>query len=645
MIWHVSKCGNDDNRGDESSPFSTISRAAQVAMAGDTVVVHEGVYREWINPQKGGESDENRITYEVASGEHAVIKGSEQIDGWEKIDKTVWKKEIQNDFFGDFNPFAKRVEGDWFSLPSEYPVHLGDVYINGRSLYEASSLDDLFTASAVRKNTKLFPFEEETFTIENGANFWYATVGDDCTEIYCNAGNTDLNNALVEINVRPYCFYPSCTGINYITVRGFEIAQAACSFTPPTGDQPGMIGPHWSKGWIIEKNDIHDAKCSGVSLGKDASTGDNLWTNTGRKSGYQYQQEAVFLALEKGWSKESVGSHVVRDNVIHDCGQNGIVGHMGAAFSLIENNRIYNIGTKREFAGHELAGIKFHAPIDTVIRNNLVYNCRPFAIWLDWQSQGLRLSNNVFYGCIYDMQIEVNHGPCTVDGNVFLSAHNVRNYSQGTAYVHNLFGGLNENHNVLDRSTPYHYPHSTHVAGCAFVYSGDDRLMNNIYLGTSTAPKREGVDFGNAFYDSFASEDEYKERIRKICEDKMNYHGKYPELPQAVYASCNVYGGKARPFRKESGCVLCEGISARLCEEADGLYLVLQVPEELANMKCDEVTTDVLGETRITQGRYENADGSPLDVSKDLIGETREKKPFPGPFAHLKAGENRIKLW
>lgn len=100
---------------------------------------------------------------------------------------------------------------------------------------------------------------------------------------------------------------------------------------PPTGKQYGIIGPNWSKGWIIEDNIIHDSKCSAVSLGKEETTGDNNFTKWGRKPGYQYQMEAVFRALAIGWSKEKVGSHIVRNNRIYDCGQNGIVGHMSSA--------------------------------------------------------------------------------------------------------------------------------------------------------------------------------------------------------------------------------------------------------------------------------------------------------------------------
>ena len=30
------------------------------------------------------------------------------------------------------------------------------------------------------------------------------------------------------------------------------MAQAACPWAPPTADQPGLIGPNWAKGWVIE---------------------------------------------------------------------------------------------------------------------------------------------------------------------------------------------------------------------------------------------------------------------------------------------------------------------------------------------------------------------------------------------------------
>ena len=49
MVYHVAKTGSDQGKGTKQDPFLTINKAASVALAGDTVVVHEGVYREWVN--------------------------------------------------------------------------------------------------------------------------------------------------------------------------------------------------------------------------------------------------------------------------------------------------------------------------------------------------------------------------------------------------------------------------------------------------------------------------------------------------------------------------------------------------------------------------------------------------------------------
>ena len=104
-IYHVSQHGDDANDGSESQPLRTISAAARLAQPGDTITVHEGIYRERINPPRGGTSDRNRIVYQAAAGEKVVIKGSEMIKGWVKVGHDTWRVTVVNSFFGDFNPY------------------------------------------------------------------------------------------------------------------------------------------------------------------------------------------------------------------------------------------------------------------------------------------------------------------------------------------------------------------------------------------------------------------------------------------------------------------------------------------------------------------------------------------------------------
>ncbi len=484
--YHVAKNGTAGNPGTKERPFLTIGEAARAAIAGDTVVVHEGEYREWVNPKEGGLSDTRRITYMAAEGERAVIKGSERVQNWENQGGGVWKAVISNTVFGGWNPYAEIVTGDWMIYPVGRIIHLGDVYLNGMSFYEAESLEAV--KKPVIRNEILDNWTQETVPVKNPLQtkyLWFAEVDAENTVIYANFHEADPNKELTEINVRKCCFYPEKTGVNYITVRGFEMAHSANPWAPPTGDQPGLLGAHWSKGWIIENNIIHDAKCSAISIGKEYSSGDNYRTFRKDKPGYQYQLESVFTAAKYGWSRERTGSHIIRSNTIYDCGQNGVVGHLGCVFSEIYNNHIYNIAIKREFYGHEIAGIKLHAAIDVQIHNNRIHDCS-LGVWLDWQAQGARVSKNLFYNNNRDLFIEVSHGPFLVDHNIFTAKYAIDNHAQGSAWVHNIVGGKMVLKKMLNRATPYHAAHSTDVTGYAMVYGGDDRLYQNIFVGGKT---------------------------------------------------------------------------------------------------------------------------------------------------------------
>jgi len=131
---HVSKTGSDSASGNHTRPYLTVSKAASVAQPGDTITVHAGTYREWVKPICGGTDDSKRITYRTAPGEEVVIKGSERITSWARQAGGVWKVELPNSFFGEYNPYALKVSGGWLNYGKWH--HRGDVYLSGEALYE-----------------------------------------------------------------------------------------------------------------------------------------------------------------------------------------------------------------------------------------------------------------------------------------------------------------------------------------------------------------------------------------------------------------------------------------------------------------------------------------------------------------------------
>lgn len=641
VIYHVSNYGSNLNLGTKEAPFLSIQKAADVAIAGDTIVVHEGVYREWVKPRVSGLSANNRITYVAAEGERVIIKGSEEIKSWENVEGTVWKVELSNVFFGEYNPYATEIEGDWLVAPREHKVHTGDVYLNGKSFFEAISYEKVVNPDRWDKSIyETWGNRDEKLIDPNASIYrWYAEVGPEKTIIYANFHGANPNKECVEINVRRACFFPEKTGINYITVKRFEMAQAATTWAPPTSLQYGLIGPHWSKGWIIEDNIIHDSKCSGISLGKEGSTGDNEFRKWMRKPGYQYQMEAVFKALAIGWSKETVGSHIVCNNVIYDCGQNGIVGHLGSAFCEIYGNEIYRIGIKHEFYGHELGGIKLHGAIDAYVRNNYIHHCT-LGTWLDWQVQGLRLSSNIYAYNNRDFFVEVTHGPYMVDNNIFTAEYSIDNAAQGGAYINNLIGGFINHYPVFNRPTPYHFAHSTMVAGVVPTYGGDDRWFQNIFIGG----KEVNMHYGTEEYDgSTVSMENYIEEVKK---KGFGYIEHFELTRQPAYINRNVYLQGACAFGKEE--IFCAGNikpEVMISNEADGVYLEINLPKEMFILPCRAMVSKDLPITRITECRFENRDGSDLKIDKDLLGNAMCENVIAGPLQNLKAGVNRVKVW
>ncbi|GHJ12968.1 right-handed parallel beta-helix repeat-containing protein [Micromonospora sp. AKA38] len=651
-VFHVATTGSDHADGCAERPFRTINRAAGVAQPGDTVVVHAGEYREWVKPRHGGLSDSRRITYQAAPGEHVVIKGSERVTGWEPLGGTVWRAVVDNALFGAFNPFAEEVAGDWIVYGKGAPRrHLGDVYLNGVSFFEVASRAEV--DAPPRRTEVVDDWTRVTRPVgdpDQTQLVWYAEVGERTT-IWANFQGADPNTELVEINVRRSVFHPEQPHLDYLTVRGFELAHAASPWAPPTADQPGLIGPNWAKGWVIEDNVIHDAKCAAISIGKEGSTGQNHSALRGDKPGYQYQVESVFAARQIGWDREHIGSHVIRRNTIYDCGQNAIVGHLGCAFSTIEDNHIYRIGVKREFYGYEIAGIKLHAAIDVVIRHNRIHDCS-LGTWLDWQAQGTRLSRNVYHDNCRDLFVEVSHGPYLVEHNIFGSPASLELFSQGGAFVQNLICGTVRLEPVLDRATPYHRPHSTQVAGYAVIYGGDDRYVGNLFLGGDpgaaygAGAEGEGPPLaGTAGYDGHPAS--FEEYLARLADQPPSDQQKYLDVKQPVYARANAYTAGARPFEGEREPWVLGAATATVVDEDDALWLVTDLPEAFDEARVGVVTGRELARVRCADAEFEEVDGSPAVMDIDLSGAPRQpgRDGAVGPLARLRSGPRRIRLF
>ena len=722
--YHVSPMGADGNDGSSGAMFKTISKAAEIAQPGDVITVHAGIYRERINPPRGGSSDALRITYQAAPGEQVILKGSEAVTGWQYVQGDTWMATLPNSYFGGFHPYRDLIRGDWF-IRNNRDHHTGAVYLNGHWLTEAATKTTVLQAAGsapqwfaevdgatsnslcnvsgfrtlpgpaggaqintttyttqygIRKGASAAEGKEILGWIETNDWVRYASVdfgtnanqlqvraasgagggvielrlgsrdgalignclvpatggwdtwqtltavitptsgvqtlcfvfkplviGADNTRIYAQFPGVNPNTSNVEITTRQTVFYPDEIGRNYITVRGFTLEQAATPWAPPTAEQIGLIGAHWSKGWIIENNTVRYSACSGISLGKYGDEFDN--TSADSAEGYV---ATINRAHAVGWTGATIGHHLVRNNDISNCEQAGIVGSLGAIFSTISGNIVRDVHIRRQFNGFEQAGIKIHGAIDTWVSDNHIHHCIR-GIWLDWMTQGTRFTRNLLHDNLdRDVWVEVNHGPFLVDHNLLLSGGSLDDWSEGGAYAHNLIGG-SVSRRGESRETPYHPAHSTTIAGITSIQGGDSRFYNNLLVSSSS------------------SLSPYNSATR----------------PSAMGG--NVFMGGATASTYETN-PLVDGTfnpAITLTSASDGTYLTMNLNGTWDELRTRPlVTTSLLGTAAVPALPFVQPDDSPYSLDTDYFLAARNSaNPFPGPFEQAAGGSFSRKVF
>lgn len=445
---------SDDNDGSEQAPWKTINRAARVLQPGERVLIHRGVYREWVKPARGGTSPSRMITYEAAPGEEVIITGN---DVWKPEWRrtryfkplegvTTYEAEIDPRLFERANTFNLQnfpVQADdqaWKNYTVS-GLRRGSIYADGNALKQEGDYRDLRYAPNC---------------------FW---VEEDGMKVHLRAPNDqDPRELEWEITTREQVFAPLEFYCNYIRVKGLKLFHSA-NGVPIPGPQRGLLSTSLGHHWIIEDCEIGYANTLGIDCG-------TKW----------WGQASYRLA-------EQYGGHIIRRNYIHHCG----VSSMSAWFDLpnrgllIEDNRIEHCATMPLMDHCENGGIKLHYVVDSLIRRNVVLNSGNTAsLWLDAYCSNTRVTRNLFYDdgktLFGNVFLEITPGPILVDNNLVLSSSKRGIYEHDAArnvLVNNLVANGPEAAIYLSYGSPERVIKGDPEKG----YENDQRICGNILTG------------------------------------------------------------------------------------------------------------------------------------------------------------------
>ncbi len=385
---------SDSNPGTQELPFLTINQAARVLRPGERVVIMTGVYRERIDPARGGAGPDRMISYEAAPGAKVVVKGSRLVKtGWEhsagfKLDRPaderggarIYYRRLDDLDFHGYNPFgmASIMQNRVYLMPKPEELwrHLkrrGLVFVDGRRLEQVELYQHLAR--------------------QDGA-FWCEHDG---LAIHVRLpGDADPAQHEVELAIQEQVLAPRTRGLGYIRVKGITFEHAANAFPVP---QRGLVSMSRGHHWIIEDCVLRQA--NGVALDIGA----------------------------QDWDMELpdiVGCAVVRRNHIEDAGVCGIAG-MAVRDTLIESNLIENVGYQDVELAWETGGIKLHQTKGCLLRSNVIrHTIHAEAIWLDYENSNTRITGNVMgdnletlRGGIY---LEASHDANMIDNNIIWKA-------------------------------------------------------------------------------------------------------------------------------------------------------------------------------------------------------------------------------
>lgn len=350
--YYVAPDGLDSNAGTLASPWQTIGKAANTLVAGDTVFIRNGTYREQVSPANSG-SPGAWITYVAYPGERPAIDGTGVV--------------------------LSRERSGLISI-------VGRSYIRIERLLVTNSGPNVENAGIdVEQSSDIVIADNLTYdTHSSGIGVW-----------------SSRNVTVTGNDIRLACHYDgfeACITIG--DTENFEVMNNVIhdGSPDPIGGEGIFIKGASSHG-SVHDNDIRELIVN-PSIYIDSWEGHAFDIRVFRNVIHDNWMSGIALASEAGGLLEDV---VITNNIVYHCGSHGIIlggwSHQIPAHPVhdirIINNTISNCG-----AATAAGGILIDNPDaqDVIIRNNIVSGNYAFQIASNFSIPGLTIDHNLIDG-------------------------------------------------------------------------------------------------------------------------------------------------------------------------------------------------------------------------------------------------------
>jgi parallel beta-helix repeat protein len=292
--YYVSPYGNDSNLGTKASPLQTISKAAQMAKAGDVILIRNGVYYEDVKPLNSGQPDKYIIYQNDGNGE--VIIDAQ--DG-----KRPGCIEIDNKNFLQFIGLTVRGANSYQSWPrAGISITDGSNHIILDSITAYNNYFGIMAQGS--KNPVSF------ITVKNSKTFGPGNIGNIHYGIffYKKVYDSNILNNHVAYTLPEDQSYGIEISTDYPGVQDNGARRIVVSANEVDHNESEGIHTWNSVGVLISRNHLHQNGATGIQI-EDGSENIVVENNLSEANAQKYEFEAGV------WIDDSKNA-VVRNNIL-----------------------------------------------------------------------------------------------------------------------------------------------------------------------------------------------------------------------------------------------------------------------------------------------------------------------------------------